>query len=234
MKTTLLLAALVLGFTPSVTYGSSIGFDSIGKAEVVTVAGIRDVRAWAGELNWHWVSGKPVGWADPFYSYCVDLLHDETNPQNVSIISTDDMGLLTAGVTLSSFGAQKAAWLFNTYASTIHASGTNAMGAGLQLAIWEVLYDDGLSLTTGTNFRVTAASADALSAGGSYLTALAAAGEGYKSARATVLDAPIDGLKYGHGQDQIVNTPVPEPGTLLLMGAGLAGLVWRRRRPVSG
>ena len=88
------------------------------------------------------------------------------------------------------YGAQKAAWLFNTYASIVRgATGTAAMGAGLQLAIWEVLYDDGLSLVSGDKFRVTAASSQALDAGSSYLAALAGTGIGYQTARATVLDA---------------------------------------------
>jgi hypothetical protein len=213
-RTVLLTLGILLGARLADAAPVQIDFTGVGKAQVVTLAGVRSVTAYAGELDWAWLGGTPAGYSDSFYSYCVDVLNNELDPEWVNIRSTSDA--------LAAPELTKAAWLFNQFAVNIHNSGTNAMAAGLQLAIWEVLYDSTYDLSSGA-FRVASASTDALNYGASYLQALTNAGSGYASAKATWLDA-----NAGAGQDQITQTP--EPGTLALLATGFAGLAARRKR----
>ena len=74
--TRLVVLALTAILIPVSARASSIDLTGIGKAQIVTVAGVRNVTAWAGELEWRWVDEKPAGWDATFYSFCVDLLNN--------------------------------------------------------------------------------------------------------------------------------------------------------------
>jgi hypothetical protein len=173
----------------------------------------------AGELNWSWLSATPEGFVKDFYSYCVDATQYLRDPQYVTVRSTDSF---SAG---SANSGAKVSWLFNSYASTVHTSGTNTQAAALQLAIWEALYDSDQNLSAGA-FRATASGA-ILTQAQTYLTALYSSS--YLGSRATLLD--VDGNNPDparRGQDQITHR-VPEPSTLMLMGLASLALIRRRR-----
>jgi hypothetical protein len=174
----------------------------------------------AGALSWTWIGTPPAGFAQSFYSYCVDLAHVVTNPQEVTVRSSEGF---TNGV---ANGGTKAAWLFNQYAAGIHqmADLTTAAlySAGLQIAIWEAMYDTTLNLSSG-GFTASTSNTAVMNAATNYLTEL------YKSnmvAVATILDST-----RSTGQDQIV-AQVSEPSTLMLMGLAFFGFALLARRPV--
>lgn len=228
MKRIVLWVLPMLLLVPRGASASSIDFLGMGAADVVHIQGVRDIWAWAGEMRWQWMSGQPTGWDDFFYTYCVDVLHNETDPQQVTV------GSISAMPTVTLNGGAKAAWLFNTYADAVHASGDTHSAAGLQLAIWEVLYDnaalDGsFSLGSGS-FFVGSAPGAALTAGQGYLNGLTATGLGYSSSTAAWLDAPGELNSVRGGQDQITHHPVPEPGSLMLFGSGCLALAARFRK----
>jgi hypothetical protein len=228
-STTLTLGALVGSSTGA--YANQINFLQVGHGGQVSVtttasvngtSGARTNSFIAGELNWSWIGAPPDGFAQSFYSYCVDVAQYLSDPQEVTVRSSAGF---TNGV---ADGGAKAAWLVNQYAESIRsnadASSANIQAAALQVAIWEAMYDSTGNLGTGNFILNTTGAVN--SQAQSYLAALYAVGSAaYTSSLATVLEV----VSPDRGQDQIVSR-VSEPSTILIMGVAFLVFASRARR----
>jgi PEP-CTERM motif len=221
------IGAVVVGtgllLAPAQARAETIDFVDVAHASIVEVAGPNggpSYRVWAGELKWNWEGGVPAGMVDPIYSYCVDIVSELTFSQDVAIASTN--ALSSSVATLAPDAGAKAAWLVNAFAETVRSASddvANTLGAALQVAIWEAIYDNTNSLVGGS-FRLISGG-DIATQAETYLAQLY--GANYMGSSATLLDTR-------EGQDQIAR--VPEPATLLLIGIGVTALFTRSRRHV--
>lgn len=217
--------SFVVGFllVPARAHADQINFNGPALTQLVTLGGSNLANyhgtAHAGALSWTWAGTPPAGFAQSFYSYCVDLAHFVTSTQQVTVQSS--VGFSNGGV---ANGIAKSAWLLNQYAAGIHsmADTTTAAlySAGLQIAIWEALYDTSANLAGG-GFTATTTNTTVMNAATGYLTQL------YNSNMtgvATVLNSNLT-----TGQDQMI-AQVDEPSTLLLVGLAFFGFATLARR----
>lgn len=201
-----LLVALVATAVSSSAMAIDLKFTgtTLSNAESVKISvnGSSFKSVFAGELKFSTSGGS-------LSTYCVDALSplgSSAKSYTVSeLVQTSSTGL-----------GRAASILANHQASAI----TAAQQAGLQLAIWEALYDGGSTFNANSaGFKVTGASSAALSFASTYYNSFD---------NPTNLDVTFYCTNQAGGQSQI--TAVPEPMTFATLGVGLVALVRRRRK----
>ena len=145
-------------------------------------------------------------------SYCVDLLQTTGNG---SVYAVELQSAVAKGDNY-----RNAAWLMNEFSAV---ADTAAKKAGLQVAIWEAIYDSSHSLDSG-GFSVQSTSGGAYANANIYLSALAGVSsfsglENYMVAYSATR------------QDQLIATPLP--AAAWLFGSGLLGVLGFGRKQLG-
>lgn len=166
-----------------------------------------DLNVAVGKLIFDWT--PQGGTTTRGATVCADLTHfldGNGHAYTTSLTPADNSGLARAGAIVSQY--------FN-------AADDPTKAAGLQLAVWEALYDNGNSFNTGGRFHAGAEFGDWATVG----TAAHYASQYYSASggRAVLASTGVNG-----GQSQMA--PVPEPASLAALGVGAFGLLRRRAR----
>jgi hypothetical protein len=186
-------AASADGFTATFA-GTGLG------AGVSGYNGGSSFNVFAGQIRWD-------AGVDEFLSFCLQL-DSPLQPEQYFDTSMPSH--------ISAYEAASISYLVTKNFSTI---ATNWMAAGLQLAIWNVLYDNDYRASEGA-FRSSTSSATYFA--DKFLADLSNQKLPFGSALF------LNSQPGTRGQDQVTYS-TPEPGTLLLLGVGAAALAVRRR-----
>jgi len=195
---------------------------------------------YAGAFTWAW-DGGPVNTSSPLY--CLDLLHSFSgmpatwqvtrhlvppDPNSPPPCNTDH-----------------AVWIYYNHGSAAQlakAADQGTRAAAVQVALWEVSHDQAWNTTssgwlaTGA-FKWTGSTASAVCTEATDILASLYGvldGEGRVTPpRPGYWYQPKDWPDPEVGQGQLGETPIPEPGIIVLLGLGLVavgGTAWRKRR----
>ncbi|MBX3096649.1 MAG: PEP-CTERM sorting domain-containing protein [Fimbriimonadaceae bacterium] len=202
---TLIVAAMALaGLSVHATPFTFVGLDA-GKSDGVTIT--YDGKSYNVSAG---VAILKLNGSDPFTGLCVDLDHWNSNNQtyNVNVRPATDLN-----------NGARAAWLVKNALPSVTSK---SMGAGLQLAVWDIIYDNGDGLNNG---RVKSnVSGSIKTAANNFL----AQSSSKSSTEAYWFEATSHGSKNNKNQNFM--SPVPEPASMIALGFGAMALLRRRRK----
>ena len=143
-----------------------------------------------------------------FDAFCIEAVPDPSGKVPYELVSLANYKLVDS----SKLG--RAAWVADQYWS---GNAWNIAKESYQIAIWEIVFDDGQDLGSGSFRAISGYSA-------SEVKWILDESYGQSSFDGFVAHSPVSSYTDAGYQDYLVNAPVPEPATMLLLGTGLIGL----------
>lgn len=189
-------------------------FDSAAPYQVVnatTDGALTSNSLIAGRLNWTRTGGDYAGLNDNFTSFCIEISEHISagGSYEYQVVSPEFAPTALGGMGLAK--ADELSELFGRFYAGLDQSSADDMAA-MQLAVWNIIYDDDKTVAAGT-FQTTD--------GGSYF---AHANSMLGAINGSGPHAPLMALAEEGAQDQLI----PEPASLLLLAIGAAASFKRR------
>jgi hypothetical protein len=194
----------------------------------------------AGQLNWTATSavGGLTGAGNRFGTFCIEIPRDVYLGSTFTLAQTDLTALPTSGPSLT---VPKVAQIQALWAASRGSLATGTDYAAFQLAIWEIVYENGSTynvsagqgnFTARNNAAVTAKANQYLqTVNGSQFVNGVLVNNGTELARANVVGFRVTQNGAGDYQDQIAEiAPTPAPPALVLVLSGLLPLLAFRRQ----
>ena len=149
-----------------------------------------------------------------FNAYCVDLSHWNSAGSSYGV---NVNGLSTVA------NSGKVENLFEKYSLGVNSAST---GAAFQLALWDIVYDGGDGLSSGS-FKASGLSSNVASLFGTYVGG--ASTPGGTAMNFSVYNATSHGANGDKYQNLMSAAPVPEPATMVVLATGALALYRKRR-----
>lgn len=150
-----------------------------------------------------------------FNAYCIDLSHWNS--------AGSSYGVNVGGLSTVT-NAFKVENLFEKYSLGVNNSAT---GAAFQLALWDIVYDNGDGLGAGS-FKASGLSSNVANLFGTYVGG--AATTGGTAMNFNVYNATSHGYNGDKYQNLMSATPVPEPATMVVLASAAVVAIRRRRK----
>ncbi|CUH49057.1 VPLPA-CTERM sorting domain-containing protein [Ruegeria atlantica] len=197
----------------------------------VTAPSIRydKVRVNAGAYDMTDVTPAPDNVLGDFVAFCLDLAAWIGRGTGYEYKVTDTPFSNSVDL-ISNGGVQRIQAIFDANYSNAVATESKLTSAAFQVALWNAVYDDDWSATSGSGFSAKSRSSGVIDQANAYLAA-AQNYTGDKKWRLSFLESTAQPYRY---QNLVAVAPVPLPAAGFMLLGALAGFgLLRRRRSIA-